>query len=706
MPPVYAAKVHAASGQAVSYLPPTQAPSSGKVVFSLTAPVDKAKISVPVAIASESSGFTGVALGGTVLAGTLPVSGASVQLYAAGSTGYGSASSPLVIASGSTVVTTGSDGTFSIPAGYTCPSQYTELYLVALGGATGAGENNAQLGLMSAIGPCDAMNSSTSLVVNEVTTIASVWVLTPFTAADYAHIGSSSSNYNTGFANAFAAVNNLVDITTGQALSITPSGNGIAPQAEINTLADAIDSCAATAGGAPGDGSACGNFLEAANVSTLGMGDPANSPTTILQAVLEVAQYPGTLYATPTPATPLYNLAAAMTSPPFTPTLTAAPNGGSGQASPQSTGMAVDAAGNVWVCNRKTDTVSELSALGAALSPDGTGMTKETAGGFSGGGLNYPQQIAIDLVGNAWILNGDSTLTEMNYAGAPVKGSPFSGGGTATANGMAIDGSGFAWVSDAGPPGDLARYAGFNAVINGKQVANGAPVSPAGGYTKGINSPNGAIAVDDAGTVWALNEGNYAAAELNSGTGSFIQTDFGYLVNPITGTLIQPLDSVFNTEDFGMTMAIDNAGDVYVPNPSTSGLAQIYELLAGGSAANDGGIGQSLSLGIPPVYSPIAIDGSGHLWLITHLNTNNGDPASLVELSASGGSMTSSLSAPGLVGPNISNGPAGLAVDGSGNVWVLIEAGSSTVTEYIGVASPVVTPFALAEQAKSLGKKP
>ncbi len=727
VPPVYASTLHAPSGRVVSYLPPSEMPGSGTVTIKATATVNKsATTSATVSIANETTGFTGVALNGVVQTGTLPVSGASVQLYAAGSTGYGSASTPLVINSGSTIVTTGTDGSFAIPAGYTCPLPSTELYLVALGGVSGGAKANAQLGMIAALGPCSNLNSTVSLTVNEVTTIASVWALAPFTGADYEHIGSSASNYASGFANAFESVNNLVDITTGKAVSITPAGYGTAPQAEVNTLANAIDSCAATAGGAPGDGSACSDFFEASNVSPLGMGNPANSPTTILQAVLEVAQYPGNLYATPTPATPLYNIAAAMTSPPFLPVLTAAPNdwslaisftggglGGSGPTSPESNSMAIDGAGNVWFSNRRIASVSELSNLGAPLSPFATGDTTETAGGFTGGGLILPKKIAIDLQGNAWVLNADSSLTELDFQGEPVKGTPFSGGGTATANGLAIDGSGFAWVTDAGPPGDVARYAGFNAVINGKQIANGTPVSPTGGYVAGIQNPNGAIAIDGSNTVWVLNEGNYAAAELNAATGALLRTDYGYLANSTTGLPLMPLASVFNSIDFGQTMAIDNAGtsaspafNVYIPNPSTSGFAQIYELLAGGSVANDGGIGETLSLGIPPVYAPIAIDGSGHLWLVTQLNTNNGQPASLTELSASGSSLNVSLSAPGLVGPGLVSGPSAIAVDGSGNVWVLIDAPNSTVTEFIGVAAPVVTPLALGSQTKALGQKP
>jgi hypothetical protein len=368
--------------------------------------------------------------------------------------------------------------------------------------------------------------------------------------------------------------------------------------------------------------------------------------------------------------------------------------------------MAIDGSGNVWVANTRISSLTELSNLGAPISPFTTGRTLASAGGFKGGGMNHPKQIAIDQQGNAWTLNGDSSLSEFAFTGEAITGSPFSGGGTMAGNGLAIDGSGFIWVTDSGTPGDVAQYAGYNAEVDGKPVANGTPVSPSGGYVHGISSPNGAIAVDGSGTVWVLNGGTYSAAELNSASGALLWTDYGYLLNPTTGSLQIPLQSVLSANAFGVSMAIDNAGDVYIPNPNTNGSAQIYELVAGSSAANDGGIGKALSLAIPPVYSPISIDGSGHLWLATSANLNNGQPPALVELSGSGASLNQNLSAPGFVGPNISDGPASIAVDGSGNVWVLIQSNNSTVTEFVGVATPVVTPLSLGIENNSLGKKP
>jgi hypothetical protein len=39
------------------------------------------------------------------------------------------------------------------------------------------------------------------------------------------------------------------------------------------------------------------------------------------------------------------------------------------------------------------------------------------------------------------------------------------------------------------------------------------------------------------------------------------------------------------------------------------------------------------------------------------------------------------------------NAPAGIAIDGSGDLWIMNE-NNSNVIEFIGVATPVITPIA------------
>ena len=136
------------------------------------------------------------------MAAAKPVVGASVQLYAAGNSGNGSAPTPLL----TTALTTAADGSFSVPAGYTCPSAQTPVYLLSKGGQpASAASPNSSLWLMTALGPCGSIASGSSFVVNEVTTAASVWALASFMSGG-GNVGASCTN-TTGLDNAFLTAN-------------------------------------------------------------------------------------------------------------------------------------------------------------------------------------------------------------------------------------------------------------------------------------------------------------------------------------------------------------------------------------------------------------------------------------------------------------------------------------------------------------------
>src|SRR5208283_1082788 len=136
---------------------------------------------------------------GKIFGGQQPLQGAAVQLYAAGSAGYGSGSRALTA-----VVYTDMNGNFSI-SGYTCPSDSALTYLTANGGSPGPGISNSAITLMAALGSCGNLNSSTHIVLDEVTTVASVWALAPFIEPGE-QVGTSPTN-SQGLVNAFANVN-------------------------------------------------------------------------------------------------------------------------------------------------------------------------------------------------------------------------------------------------------------------------------------------------------------------------------------------------------------------------------------------------------------------------------------------------------------------------------------------------------------------
>jgi hypothetical protein len=622
----------------------------------------------------------GVDLHGSAFGGQQPVNGGTVQLYSAPATGYAHAATALL----TSTVTTQPDGTFNITASeYTCPgSPNDQVYLTVTGGNAGSGVNN-NLALVAALGTCANLPND-FVNINELTTVASAYALSGF-ATDATHIGTSSTNY-TGLKNAFATVNNLVNVGTGAALSVTPAYAGgptggtspvtfasVVPQAEINTLGNLLSSCVNSGGGTAGDGSACGNLFTATTVGTA-------VPTDTFQAALSMAHHPGNNVGT------LYGYSA-VPSAPFSPVLATTPNdwtialnfiggglgGNAGTNDAAASDLAIDVSGNIWTANNRTgvNSISELSNLGAPVSPSTILTPTVIKGGFHGGGLSNPDAIAIDPTSsNVWVSNSNAAqISEFTEAGIAVSGSGgFTGGGlTSTNKQLAIDGNGSVWVAS-------------NSTI-AKFDSSGNPLSGAG-FTSNINGAY-AIAVDGAtsgnsgGDIWVANSGNGFAVKLsNSGTPLLTSS------NDITASFTQS--------------AIDRSGSFWVPQPGTT--QNLISWTANMS------IPSGTSVLVPAGSNPagIAVDGGNNIWV-----ANQGNGGNVIELN--GGSIVSP--AGGYTGngnpvANLFAVPKALGVDGSGNIWIINGTNVSTLTEFVGTAVPTITPKALAVQNNTIGQRP
>src|ERR1700722_82110 len=229
------------------------------------APTSAATLTVTAAAATS----------GTVLGGLVPITGSTIQLYAVGTTGDGSASTPLL--AGTAVVSDGS-GTFSLPA-FSCPTPGTLVFITASGGdpGLGAGTNNAAILMMTALGACSTVTSAKQIVINELTTVATVFALETYMTSPTS-IGSSAADA-ADLANDFASVNELVDTTEGTTPGPARPANESVTVTTLNTLADILAACVQTAGGVAGDGSACGKLFTAATppAPITNPAQPANS---------------------------------------------------------------------------------------------------------------------------------------------------------------------------------------------------------------------------------------------------------------------------------------------------------------------------------------------------------------------------------------------------------------------------------------------
>jgi trimeric autotransporter adhesin len=235
---------------------------------------------------------------GLVHGGQQPVTGATIQLYAVGTTGDGSASTPLL----SPAPISDANGAFSISGTYTCPSPSSLVYIVATGGNPGlaSGTNNAALSMMAALGPCGSLSSSTFIFIDELTTVAAVYSLAPFMTSASA-IGSSPEDAFALTA-AFALAAQLVNTSTGASPGTgIPSGTSV-PVEQINTIGNILSACVNSAGGTAGDNSTCGNLCSL--TSPTGITPATDTITATLHLANDPTLNTAALYALITPQAP------------------------------------------------------------------------------------------------------------------------------------------------------------------------------------------------------------------------------------------------------------------------------------------------------------------------------------------------------------------------------------------------------------------
>jgi len=440
---------------------------------------------MPVMTSTSTGSVPGTALKGLVHGGRQPIVGAHVYLLGLNTTNYGG---PGIPASANNVaqslltngaghdslgyyVTTDANGIFTVTGDYSCPAdKQFNTYFYSSGGDAGSGANSAA----TLVGPAPACTTGSFTTVNEISTIASVYVFAGF-ISDPLHAGSSGSTLAlTALNNADATLNNLYSPASGMAIAYTPGANGgfgTVPQSEIDTLANILAACINSTG--PSSTQCTTLFSNAMNGST--------APTDTATAAVNIAHNPGVdvanLFSLQTPTSP------------FQPMLSSAPNDfsiaisytGGGLLNPF--GIAVDGSGNIWVTNPSVNEISEFSPTGAAIS---------TTNGYSGGGLDSPRDIAIDAAGDAWVTNATgSRLSEFNSSGVAMSPSTgYTGGGLNGSYGIAIDASGNVWSAN------------FAANSLSEFNSSGSPIAGSPFTGGGLTSPRG-ISIDASGNIWA-----------------------------------------------------------------------------------------------------------------------------------------------------------------------------------------------------------
>jgi sugar lactone lactonase YvrE len=617
----------------------------------------------PGPIAAVNTPLTGHVHGGPPQA---PISGAEVYLFAVHTGVYNHNSDSLLNATTNThagtygnYVLTGSNGNFQIASGdYACTAGQW-VYLYSVGGNPGTGTNPAA-SLMAVVGQCGAGNSFTGLPatgvqMNEITTVAAAYALAGYALSPTQISGnaSGSSQATMGLANAAKMAGVLASITTGKALA--PGINGAAVQAEINSLANSLAACVNSASG-------CTNLLQYAGNTS----DTAS-------AALYIAHNPGANVSN------IYTASTAYFQ--FSPYLGSAPNdwtlaitydgnidGG--------TDLAFDSTGSVYVTESDNNDVLKFTPFGA-----------RSGSAFTSANLNDPYGIAVDGSDNVWVTNWNSDqLVGFTSTGGAAPHSPFTDTSLSNSFTLAIDPDGDFWVTNfTGEAGSITEFSSTGTL---KYSSN----SVSSGYG-GLDGPDGIAIespdVNDNFDIWVTDPDGVSGTTISRfNKQGQTYTDSGYTTSGMVGPI---------------RCAIDSSGRVWTANYGGSGTT-----VSGGSVSrfnSNGGGGVTYTVGgVNGSYGgpySIAIDGANHVWVANYgVDTGSGPGGSVTELSSSGVAYSPANGfQPGL--PNADS----IAIDGSGNVWV-VDNGGNTLTELIGAATPVVTPLATAVKNSKLGTAP
>jgi sugar lactone lactonase YvrE len=545
---------------------------------------------------------TGTSFTGKVQATGLPVIGASVQLYEAGTSATGSSNAALA-----TALTTDVNGNFTVPSTFSCVSANTVLFLLAKGGKVGSGGTaNSALWLAAALPPCGSLTNSLSVTVNELTTVAMTEALAQFTAAG-GNVRASATN-TLGLANAVVNAQMLANLTTGVSPGASVPANVAVNSAKLNSLANAFAGCAVSS-------AACTPLFAAATVGS-------TVPTNTLDAAFNIARNPGANVAA------LYALSVGTT---FTPVLTGAPpdwimfleitggglneptalsvdgsgnlwsadfnqalskfapngstsfsNGITGPELTQSFGLAIDPSNNIWV--ESDETPGSPNNSGSVAKFNNAGVALSSGIGFTAG-VYFPTGIAADPNGDMWIANyGNSTYALYNSSGAAITANcNVNGCGAGVVEfpvAVAVDGNHFGWI------GNQAANFVTRISLDGTSLTT---------ITCG-EGPSG-VAVDGQNNIWVANYFTSSIAEI-SNTGNLISGNY-------TGGGINHPQGI----------AVDGGGSVWIANYRGSSITE----LAGASAATPGAaispaIGYGSDSNLFESFG-LAIDASGNIWI-------------------------------------------------------------------------------------------
>ncbi len=367
--------------------------------------------------------------------------------------------------------------------------------------------------------------------------------------------------------------------------------------------------------------------------------------------------------------------------------------------------------GDVYIADSANNRIRRVTASGIITTVAGTGQA-----GFSGDSssatssqLSFPRDIAVDPSGNVYIADTNNTrirrLTPQGIIATVAGSGAFgflgdqgvaTGAQLASPRGVAVDSAGAVYIADTlnnrirkiTPDGNIVTVAGGNQPGFSGDGSNALFAQ--------LNRPT-SVAVDRFGNVYFTDTGNQRVRRIN-GAG-IITTIAGNGAVGFRGDNGPGTSALLNSPQ---SVAVDSAGNVYIADTENQRIRKvnsqgIITTVAGSDpGAGDGGPAVSAHLFQP---SGAALDPAGNLYIADTSNhrIRKVTPQGIITTIAGNGTAGYSGDGGSAIAAQL-NGPAGLALDASGALYiadvgnnVIRKISSGSITTVVGTGKADTT---------------
>jgi trimeric autotransporter adhesin len=366
------------------------------------------------------------------------------------------------------------------------------------------------------------------------------------------------------------------------------------------------------------------------------------------------------------------------------------------------TGVAVDVSGNLYIADQGNNRVRKVSAETGAIATvagNGTAGYSGDNGAATEASLSLPAAVTIDSAGNLYIADqGNHRIRKVSekegiittVAGNGTAGYSGDNGAAVLAglnapSGVAIDAAGNIIIADRSNDRIREVFAGTGVIVSISGMGtSGYSGDKGAALTAAMNRPS-AVAIGRDGNIYIADQENYVVRKVIGGSGVIVTvaggsgTDFSGDNGPATAAGI----------NHPQGMAWDSAGNFYIAD---SGNNRIRRIAAGTGVISTVAVTDGENLSSP---SGTAVDGAGNVYFAergSHRIRKIAADSGAVSTVAGDGTAAFSGDNGAATGARF-NGPSGLAIDGSGNLYVAdrgnnrirrIAAGTGIITTVAG----------------------